>query len=83
MHDGADATKLLLAGADVAMVASAVLLHGPQRIASILAGMTEWMDEREYVSVDQLRGSVSQSSVPDPDVYERANYYQILHSWRS
>jgi dihydroorotate dehydrogenase (fumarate) len=83
VHDGADATKLLLAGADVAMVASALLLHGPQRIASILAGMTEWMDEREYASVDQLRGSVSQSSVPDPEVYERANYYQILHSWRS
>ncbi len=82
VHDGADAMKLLLAGADVAMTTSALLLHGPQRIATMLAWMTEWMTEREYTGVDQLRGSVSQRSVPDPEVYERANYYQVLHSWR-
>jgi dihydroorotate dehydrogenase (fumarate) len=82
VHDGADAMKLLLAGADVAMTASALLQHGPQRIAEILAWMGDWMAEREYESVDQLRGSVSQRNVPDPAVYERANYYQVLHSWR-
>jgi dihydroorotate dehydrogenase (fumarate) len=82
VHDGADAMKLLLAGADVAMTTSALLLHGPERIASMLAWMTEWMTEREYESVDQLRGSVSQRNVADPEVYQRANYYQALHSWR-
>ena len=81
VHDGADAMKLLLAGADVAMTASAVLLHGPQRIADMLGWMRDWMADHEYVSVDQLRGSVSRHTVPDPDVYERANYYQVLHSW--
>lgn len=82
VHDGADAIKLLLAGADVTMTASALLLHGPRRISEMLAWMTEWMAEGEYVSVDQLRGSVSRHSVPNPDVYERANYYQVLQSWR-
>jgi dihydroorotate dehydrogenase (fumarate) len=82
VHDGADAMKLLLAGADVVMTTSAVLLHGPQRIASMLAEMTEWMTAGEYSGVDQLRGSVSRRSVPDPEVYQRANYYQMLHSWR-
>ena len=82
VHDGADAMKLLLAGADVAMTASALLQHGPQRIAAMLAWMDEWMTEREYDSVDQLRGSVSQRNVADPAVYERANYYQVLHSYR-
>lgn len=81
VHDGADAMKLLLAGADVTMTASALLLHGPQRIADMLGWMSEWMAEREYVSVDQLRGSVSRHTIADPDVYERANYYQVLHSW--
>ena len=42
----------------------------------------DWMNERDYVSVDQLRGSVSRGNVPDPQVYERANYYQVIHSWR-
>ena len=82
VHDGADAMKLLLAGADVVMTTSALLLHGPARIATMLAEMTQWMIEREYVSVDQLRGSVSRRSVPDPEVYQRANYFQVLHSWR-
>jgi dihydroorotate dehydrogenase (fumarate) len=82
VHNGSDAMKLLLAGADVAMTASALLIHGPQRIATMLAWMSEWMLERDYSSVDQLRGSVSHLNVPDPEVYERANYYQVLHSWR-
>ncbi|MEY2581478.1 MAG: hypothetical protein QOE09_1327 [Ilumatobacteraceae bacterium] len=82
VHEGTDAMKLMLAGADVAMMASALLLNGPARIAEVLTWMSEWMTEREYSSVDQLRGSVSQRNVPDPGVYERANYYQILHSWQ-
>jgi dihydroorotate dehydrogenase (fumarate) len=82
VHDGADAMKLMLAGADVAMTASTLLQHGPQRIDQILTWMRSWMIERDYSSVDQLRGSVSQRNVPDPGVYERANYYQVLHSWQ-
>ncbi len=82
VHEGADAMKLMLAGADVAMMASALLQNGPTRIAEVLTWMSDWMTEREYSSVDQLRGSVSQRNVPDPGVYERANYYQVLHSWQ-
>jgi len=80
VHDGADALKLLLAGADVAMTASAVLRHGPEQIATMLSWMREWMTARDYVSIDQLKGSVSRHNVPDPEVYARANYYQVLHS---
>ena len=82
VYQGADAMKLMLAGADVAMMASALLRHGPTRIAEVLTWMTGWMTDREYSSVEQLRGSVSQRNVPDPGVYERANYYQVLHSWQ-
>lgn len=82
VHDGEDALKLLLVGADVAMTTSALLRHGTQRLAAMLAWMRAWMTEREYDSVEQLKGSVSRRNVPNPEVYERANYYQILHSWR-
>jgi dihydroorotate dehydrogenase (fumarate) len=44
--------------------------------------MRDWMSEREYDSVAELRGSMSRKNVPDPQVYERANYYQVLHSYR-
>jgi len=83
VHEGADALKLLLAGADVAMTTSALLRHGPDRIATMLSWIEQWMVEREYVSIEQLKGSVSQRNVPDPEVYERANYYQVLQSFRS
>ncbi|CAN5636060.1 dihydroorotate dehydrogenase-like protein [soil metagenome] len=82
VHDGAGALKLLLAGADVAMTTSALLIHGPERIATMLSWVEQWMTERDYVSVEQLKGSVSQQNVPNPGVYERANYYQMLHSWQ-
>jgi dihydroorotate dehydrogenase (fumarate) len=82
VHNGADALKLLLAGADVAMTTSALLQHGPERITVMLDWVRNWMAGRDYESVEQLKGSVSRRNVPDPDVYERANYYQMLHSWR-
>ncbi len=82
VHDGADAMKLLLAGADVVMSTSALLRHGPEHLRTVERFVRDWMVERDYVSVDELRGSVSREHVPDPQVYERANYYQVLHSWR-
>ena len=81
VHDGADALKLLLAGADVVMSTSALLRHGPEHLRVMERFIREWMVERDYESVDQLRGSVSRSNVPDPQVYERANYQQVIHSW--
>ena len=81
VHDGADAMKLLLAGADVVMTTSGLLRHGPEHLVVIERFIREWMVERDYQSVDELRGSVSRENVPDPQVYERSNYYQVLHSW--
>jgi dihydroorotate dehydrogenase (fumarate) len=82
VHDGADAMKLLLAGADVVMTTSALLRHGPEHLMAVERFVRQWMVDRDYVSVDELRGSVSRQNVPDPQVYERSNYYQVLHSWR-
>jgi dihydroorotate dehydrogenase (fumarate) len=81
VHTGADVLKLLLAGADAVMTTSALLRHGTGHIEQLLEEVRTWMEEREYESVEQLKGSVSKRNVPDPTVYQRANYYQVLHSW--
>ena len=81
VQSGADAAKALLVGADVAMMASAVLRHGPQHFAGVERELREWMDEHEYSSVEQLRGSVSYAATDDPSAFERANYLRTLHSW--
>jgi dihydroorotate dehydrogenase (fumarate) len=81
IHAAQDVLKLLLAGADVAMMASALLQFGPGHLARVEKGLLEWMTEREYNSVRQLKGSVSQRSVADPTAFERGNYMKTLKSY--
>jgi dihydroorotate dehydrogenase (fumarate) len=80
-HSGSDVVKGLMVGADVVMMTSALLRHGAGHIATVQAELEAWMSEREYVSVDQLRGSASQAKAEDPAAFERANYLQTLRSW--
>jgi dihydroorotate dehydrogenase (fumarate) len=82
IHSAEDVLKMLMAGADVTMLASALLKHGPQRITEILTGLNQWMLNHEYISVTQLKGSMSHRSVADPSAFERANYMKVLQSYR-
>ena len=81
VHDGDGAVKLLLAGADVVMLASSLLTNGPGHLRTVLDDLARWFAERDYESVSQARGSVSQVAVPDPSAFERANYMRTLTSW--
>lgn len=81
IHAGADAVKALAVGADVAMMTSALLRHGPEHIRTVTDQLRAWLDEREYESVAELRGSASRATVADPSAFERANYMATLHSW--
>jgi len=83
VHTGLDAAKVLLAGADVAMMTSALLRHGPGHVRTVERELTELLAERDHDSVAQLRGSMSRSSMPDPEGFERANYMRTLMSWSS
>ncbi len=80
-QSGLDVLKGLIVGADVVMMTSALLRHGPEHIATVETELRTWMSEHEYESVAQLRGSASQSTAQDPSAFERANYVRTLHSW--
>jgi dihydroorotate dehydrogenase (fumarate) len=82
-HTPDDVLKLLLAGADCVMVASSLLRKGPGHVAALIGGVEKWMNEREYVSVEQMKGSLSQQACPDPAAFERANYMKALISYTS
>ena len=77
-HTTADVLKLLLAGADCVMLASSLLAKGPGHVDTLVRGVQAWMSERDYASVAQMKGSLSQQSCPDPDAFERANYMLSL-----
>lgn len=77
-HDANDALKLLLVGADVVTMASALIERGPEHVADVLTELEAWMTEQGYDDVDQLRGALSQRAAPDPAAFERANYMKVL-----
>ncbi len=83
IHNHMDVLKMMMAGADVAMMASELLLNGIGRITQILDGMKKWMEEKEYSSIDLMKGSMSQRNIAQPAAFERANYMKTLQSYKS
>lgn len=81
VHTADDALKMLLAGADVVHMASALLQRGPGALKEVLNGVSQWMETREYASVSQLKGSMSQWNLPDPSAFARAAYLNALDSF--
>lgn len=78
VHTVGDVVKLVLAGADVTMLASALIRYGPDLISGLLDGVSAWLEERGYESLQQARGSLSQLASPDPKAFERSNYMRTL-----
>jgi dihydroorotate dehydrogenase (fumarate) len=82
IHTRDDVLKGLMAGANVTMITSEILKRGVGRISDLVAELSAWMEEREYASVQQLLGSMSQKNCAEPAAFERANYMKVLNSWR-
>jgi dihydroorotate dehydrogenase (fumarate) len=82
-HQTPDVIKALLAGADVVHLCSVLLKEGVGKLTQMRNELEQWLDEQEYDSVQQLKGSVSQQHAIDPSAYERANYVQVLDSYSS
>ena len=76
-----DIVKCIMAGARVAMMASALLHQGIPHAAHVLANLRRWLDEHEYDSIQQMCGSMSRRSASDPTAFERANYMRVLSSY--
>ena len=81
IHSAHDVIKMLMVGADVTMLCSALLKHGIDHVKKIRRDMEEWMTEHEYESVQQMHGSMSQKSCANPQAFERANYMKALKSF--
>jgi dihydroorotate dehydrogenase (fumarate) len=82
IHTSADALKVLLAGANVAMMTSALLTNGIGYLSDVEREMVAWLEANEYESVTQLRGSLSQINSPDPAAFERVQYMRALTTYR-
>ncbi len=82
VHTGLDAVKAVMTGADAVQMVSAILRRGPKQLAAVRQEFTNWMEQHEYESLAQMKGSMSLLKSPDPASFERANYMRILQSFR-
>jgi len=78
VHSPDDVVKLLLVGADVTMVCSAILRHGIGHLSDLEVGLRRWMEHHDYKSVDTLKGALSQLRCKDPAAFERAQYVNAV-----
>jgi dihydroorotate dehydrogenase (fumarate) len=81
IHTAEDALKAITAGANAAMMTSALLVNGIEHLAEVRSGMEQWMEKHKYDSISQMRGSLSQRSIAEPAAFERANYMKVLGSY--
>ena len=81
VHTAADAIKCIMAGASVCQIVSAILRRGPEYLSALRLELDRWMEEHEYESLAQMRGSLSAQKAPNPSALERANYAKILQTW--
>lgn len=83
IHRATDVLKMLMVGADVTCLCSVLMRHGIKQIAVIESEMKVWMRQREYESVEQLKGSLSQRKCEDPSAFERAQYMRAISTFPS
>jgi len=82
IHQAEDVLKLLMVGADVTMLCSTLLRNGTGHLKKIEADLVKWMETKEYESVKQMQGSMSQKSVENPSAFERAQYMKSIQSFK-
>ena len=82
VHTHEDILKAMMSGADAVQMVSAILLRGPGYIRTVLNSLTAWMEEKEYVSIEQMKGSISLEHTANPAAYQRANYMRLITDYR-
>ena len=81
VHTASDVLKSMMAGAKVAMMTSAILKNGIGYVKTVEKELCNWMEEKEYESIEQMQGSMSKRSIGQTVAFERANYLKVLNSY--
>lgn len=82
VHTSTDAIKAVMCGAHAVQLVAALLRHGNGRVQTLCHEVANWLEERGYRSLQQMRGSMDSSRAPDPKVLERVNYMRVLQTYR-
>jgi dihydroorotate dehydrogenase (fumarate) len=80
-HTALDVVKSTMTGAHITQMVSALIKNGPGHLRKVRADLEAWMEENEWTSLNDMRGNMSQERIPNPQIYERANYMLMLQTW--
>src|SRR4029453_17131562 len=83
IYQAHDVIKLVMAGADVTMLCSALMRHGITHIQKIEMETAAWLKDHGFGSLSEIKGRKSQKNCPDPSAFERAQYVRGLSSYTS
>lgn len=83
IYQAQDVIKLVMAGADVTMLCSALMRYGITHIQRIEMDLATWLEQHHHKSLRELKGIMSQQNCPDPSAFERAQYVRGLSSYTS
>lgn len=78
IHDGEAVIKQLLAGAQVTQICSTVYINGTQIIPGMLSDLKAFMKKWNFKKIDDFRGRLSYKNIPDPMLYERAQFMKYF-----
>ena len=81
VHSGLDAIKAVMCGADAVQLVSLLLQRGVAACDGLRQAMVDWLEEHEYDSLAQARGSMNLDNCPAPHRLGRANYMHTLQTW--
>jgi dihydroorotate dehydrogenase (fumarate) len=81
IHTAHDVIKMMMVGANVTMLVSVLLSHGIEQLGKIEKDLIEWLEVKEYASINQLQGSMSQINCPDPSIFERVQYLKAVQTY--
>jgi dihydroorotate dehydrogenase (fumarate) len=83
IYQATDVIKMVMAGADVTMLCSALMRHGIPHIQKIEMEIAAWLANHNYKSLGEIKGIMSQKNCPDPSAFERAQYVRGISSYTS
>jgi dihydroorotate dehydrogenase (fumarate) len=83
IYQATDVIKMVMAGADVTMLCSALMRHGIQHIQKVEMEVAAWLEKHNYKALAEIRGIMSQKNCADPSAFERAQYVRGLSSHKS
>ncbi len=82
VHDEKAVIKQILAGAHTVQVCSVLYKNGIETLQTIVNKLNDWMDKKKYKTLDEIRGKMSYKHIPDPSVYERAQFMKYFSDYQ-